>query len=80
MELRERIDFDFILFADDWRNQTAIAGRTALINAAVQSFLERHPNTIVVNLGTSFDCRFQRLDNGLAEWYELDLAEVMALR
>jgi len=46
----------------------------------VQDFLARHPEAVVVHIGCGLDSRFERVDNGRVEWYDLDLPEVIELR
>ena len=45
-----------------------------------RDFLDRHPDAAVVHIGCGLDSRFERVDNGRVEWYDLDLAEVIDLR
>jgi O-methyltransferase involved in polyketide biosynthesis len=45
-----------------------------------RDFLNRHPQAVVVHIGCGLDSRFDRVDNGLVEWYDLDLPEVIELR
>ena len=45
-----------------------------------QDFLKRHPEGVVVHIGCGLDSRFDRVDNGQVEWYDLDLPEVIELR
>src|SRR5512139_3833756 len=45
-----------------------------------QDFLVRHPDAVVVHIGCGLDTRFERLDNGRVEWYDLDLPDVIDLR
>jgi O-methyltransferase involved in polyketide biosynthesis len=45
-----------------------------------QAFLARHPDAVVVHIGCGLDTRFERVDNGQVEWYDLDLPEVVELR
>jgi O-methyltransferase involved in polyketide biosynthesis len=45
-----------------------------------RDFLERHPEAAVVHIGCGLDSRFERVDNGQVEWYDLDLPDVIALR
>ncbi len=45
-----------------------------------QDFLARHPDAVVVHIGCGLDTRFERVDNGKVEWYDLDLPEVIELR
>jgi len=45
-----------------------------------QDFLARRPDAVVVHIGCGLDTRFERVDNGRVEWYDLDLPDVIALR
>jgi len=42
--------------------------------------LSRHPQAVVVHIGCGLDSRFSRVDDGQVEWYDLDVAEIIALR
>ncbi|MGA9349986.1 MAG: class I SAM-dependent methyltransferase [Anaerolineae bacterium] len=44
-----------------------------------QDFLRRRPEA-VVHIGCGLDARFERVDNGQVEWYDLDLPHVIELR
>jgi O-methyltransferase involved in polyketide biosynthesis len=43
-------------------------------------FLSRHPEAVVVHIGCGLDSRFDRVDNGQVEWYDLDVPDVIGLR
>lgn len=45
-----------------------------------RDFISHHPDAIVVHIGCGLDSRFERVDNGRVEWYDLDLPEVIELR
>ena len=45
-----------------------------------RDFLSRYPEAVVVHIGCGLDSRFERVDNGQVEWYDLDLPEVIELR
>jgi O-methyltransferase involved in polyketide biosynthesis len=45
-----------------------------------QDFLARHPDAVVMNIGCGLDTRYERVDNGQMEWYDLDLPDVIELR
>jgi O-methyltransferase involved in polyketide biosynthesis len=45
-----------------------------------RDFLSRHPEAVVVHIGCGLDSRFERVDNGQVEWYDLDLQGVIDLR
>ncbi len=42
--------------------------------------MARHLEAVVVHIGCGLDSRFERVDNGRVEWYDLDLPEVIELR
>ena len=75
VEIVEKIDYDFSKF-DSWLVQASVAIRTELCDQAIKSFLDRNPASTVVNLGAGLCTKFFRLDNGLVNWYELDLPRV----
>jgi O-methyltransferase involved in polyketide biosynthesis len=45
-----------------------------------RDFLSRHPEAVVVHIGCGLDSRFERVDNGRVEWFDLDLPDVIDLR
>lgn len=57
-----------------------IALRAKRYDDYVREFLARHPDGIVVNIGCGLDPRFERIDNGLVTFYDLDLPELVAVR
>jgi len=61
-------------------NKVARIMLTREIDRYTQDFLSRHPKSVVVHIGCGLDARFERVDNGLVEWYDLDLPEVIELR
>jgi O-methyltransferase involved in polyketide biosynthesis len=46
----------------------------------VSDFLARNPDAVVVHIGCGLDTRFERVDNGRVEWFDLDVPDVMELR
>jgi len=61
-------------------NKVARIMLTREIDRYARDFLNRHPKSVVVHIGCGLDSRFERVDNGLVEWYDLDLPEVIRLR
>jgi len=65
---------------------TEDTGRVAVIlkgrefDRFAQDFLARHLEAVVVHIGCGLDSRFERVDNGRVEWYDLDLPDVIELR
>jgi O-methyltransferase involved in polyketide biosynthesis len=46
----------------------------------VRDFLARNPDAIVLHIGCGLDTRFERVDNGRVEWFDLDVPHVIELR
>jgi len=61
-------------------NKLAVILRNREFDYYAWDFLTRHPNAVVVHIGCGLDTRFERVDNGQVEWYDLDLPEVIGLR
>jgi len=79
-DLVDRIDYDFSRF-DKWKNHLKYTIlRTNIFDMELSSFLKRHPDAVVVNIGAGLDTRYFRVDNGEILWYEFDLPAVIALR
>ncbi len=53
---------------------------TRQFDRTARDFLNLHPQAVVVHIGCGLDSRFERVDNGQVEWYDLDFPEVIALR
>ena len=76
IDIVKGIEYNFSKFDEDWKSQVAVAVRTEIIDSAVQKFLDKTPKAIIVNLGAGLCTRFFRLDNGQAQWFEVDLEQV----
>ena len=57
-----------------------LALRTKLFDEIVIDFLARHPGAIIINIGCGLDTRFNRIDDGKVEWYDLDFPEVIEVK
>jgi len=64
----------------DEEDKVALVLRNREFDRYAQDFLARNPEAVVVHIGCGLDARFERVDNGQAEWYDLDLPEVIELR
>jgi len=80
--LVRQMDYDFsqILAKIDEEVRVAIVLRSREFDRYARDFLARYPEAVVVHIGCGLDARFERVDNGQVEWYDLDLPEVIALR
>jgi len=64
----------------DEEDKVALVLRNREFDRYARDFLSRCPEAVVVHIGCGFDSRFERVDNGRVEWYDLDLPEVIELR
>jgi O-methyltransferase involved in polyketide biosynthesis len=78
-EMVAAIDYDFARF-DGVQSLIGAVLRTVLFDHWVRAFLTENPSGTVVELGTGLNTRYDRLDNGRAQWFDLDLPDVIALR
>ena len=74
---------------DRWAQSPSVSGsvvRTLIVDEQVRSFLNHHPNGIVVEFGVGLNSRYERLHDseddryGQATWIEMDLPDVMEIR
>lgn len=61
-------------------NKVARLMLTREMDRYVREFIDRKPEAVVVHIGCGFDLRFERVDNGRVEWYDLDLPDVIEFR
>jgi O-methyltransferase involved in polyketide biosynthesis len=78
--LVNQIDCDFSRLKLHGHDAVAIILRVRKFDQHVRQFLTRYPDGIVVHIGCGLDTRFERVDNGQVEWFDLDLPEVIELR
>lgn len=79
VEMVAAIDWDFARFAQ--RSRTAgCALRAAVFDAWVKRFMAEHPGGTVVEVGAGLSTRFDRLDDGVVRWFDLDLPGVVRVR
>lgn len=78
VEIVEGLNYDFSKFKDkdSRRSMLRTTTRTVVIDRLVQDFLKDHPSATVVELGCGLNTRFHRIDNGLVNWFDLDMPDV----
>lgn len=80
LEMMEQIEYDFQKFEHKRMPQVSIAIRTELLDKATSTFIGKHPDGTVVNLGCGLDTRYFRLETHQIHWYDLDLPEPIRIR
>jgi O-methyltransferase involved in polyketide biosynthesis len=80
LRLVDQIDYDFSRFKLEGHDQATTIMRLREFDRKTIDFLNRHSQSMVVHIGCGLDTRFDRVDNGVVEWYDLDLPEVIQFR
>jgi O-methyltransferase involved in polyketide biosynthesis len=82
VEIMKRINYDLSPIAKNMHEITKFAWivRSLLMDRVIRQFLQQHPHGTIVNIGCGLDTTFDRIDNGLCMWYDLDLPDVIDLR
>ncbi|MEH2080295.1 MAG: class I SAM-dependent methyltransferase [Nostoc sp.] len=76
-EIINQLNLDLKKFSQGfWSTQISCAVRTEILDQAVDEFLAKNPEAVVVNLGAGLCTRFSRLNNNVIRWFELDLPQV----
>lgn len=79
VEIVKALDYDFSRF-DGSMSLVGSVLRTRIFDHWVARWLDDHPTGTVVEIGAGLNTRYERLDNGRARWFELDLPDALALR
>jgi len=79
VEIVRQLDYDF----DKWKHSSNLSGacvRTCIFDEIAIRFLEEYPDGVIVEIGCGLNTRFERIDNGKATWFDLDLPDSIELR
>jgi O-methyltransferase involved in polyketide biosynthesis len=76
--IQSAIDYDF---ARQFGEPVgSLAGRAVEIDRVLRSWLDRHPEGIIVSLGEGLETQSRRVDNGRMRWLSVDLPDAIRLR
>jgi O-methyltransferase involved in polyketide biosynthesis len=75
-----QIECDFSRLRLHRHDEVAVIMRMRKFDNHLRDFLMRNPDAVVVHIGCGLDTRFERVDNGRVEWFDLDMPDVMELR
>ena len=78
--LVKQLNYDFSRVKFQAHDEAAMALRLREFDRQARNFLARSPEAVIVHIGCGLDTRFERVDNGQVEWYDLDLPEIIELR
>lgn len=79
-DILNQIDYDFARLSVPYKTVVLICQRANKLDTVTRDFLGHYPGGVVLQLGCGLDSRFQRVDDGLARWYDLDMPPVIELR
>jgi len=57
-----------------------VISRSWMLDQLIGVFTSHHPGAQIVNLGAGLSTTFERIDNGMMSWVDVDTAPVIALR
>ena len=75
-----QLDCDFSQLKMRRHDEIAVIMRMRKFDNHARDFLARNPEAAVIHIGCGLDTRFERVDNGQVEWFDLDMPEVIQLR
>jgi O-methyltransferase involved in polyketide biosynthesis len=75
-----QIDYDFSRIKLQAHDELGLILRVREFDRFARDFLAAHTHPVVVHIGCGLDTRFDRLDDGRVEWFDLDLPAVIDLR
>lgn len=76
----EQIDYDFTNLKVPMGTRLTVCLRAKRLDDYLRAFLEEHPRGTVLHLGCGLDARCDRVQDAEAQWYDLDLPEVIEIR
>lgn len=81
-ELVKKIDYDFSKYKNKTASSVGVVIRSTHFDEKVKAFIDHYHNPIIVLVGCGLDTRIQRIGKSAqqAEFYQLDLAEVIEQR
>jgi O-methyltransferase involved in polyketide biosynthesis len=82
VEVVDQLDYDFSRIEKyvPYVNHLMNVVRAASFDETIKQYLSKYPKASVVNLGAGLDTSFFRVDNGLLNWYDIDLPRVIEIR
>jgi O-methyltransferase involved in polyketide biosynthesis len=78
--LLTRLDYDFEGLKVPTGTYLTVCLRAKQMDRYVEEYLDKYPDGVVLHLGCGLDTRFERVDNGQVQWFDLDLPDVIVLR
>ena len=65
---------------DPFLSHEGVVARTIMFREQLKELVKKYPNAVYINLGCGFDDKFSQVDNGTLQWFDVDLADQIAVR
>ncbi len=65
---------------DKFMSHEGVIARTIMLDRTLKKMIKEEPESIIINLGSGFDNRFSRVDNGKILWFDVDLPDMITAR
>ena len=82
IDIVKKLDFDFepIDKKIPFFTSLMFLARASMLDETIKNYISTHPKATIINLGAGLDTTFFRIDNGLINWFDIDLIDVMEIR
>lgn len=82
VEIIKSIPYDFSTISTNIRKLTRASwiARSIFFDKKISEFIKAYPEATIVNVGCGLDTTFDRIDNGIIKWIDLDLPDAIELR
>jgi O-methyltransferase involved in polyketide biosynthesis len=79
-QILDGVAYDFSRLKTPRKTTIMVCLRAKKLDTYAQQFLTEHPQGVVLHLGCGLDSRCLRVEHPQADWYDLDLPDVIELR
>ncbi|MCR5697104.1 MAG: class I SAM-dependent methyltransferase [Marinilabiliaceae bacterium] len=79
VEIIDTLEIDTAPY-DKFLSHEGVIARTVMLDRQLKAIIAEWPDAVIVNLGTGFDNRFSRVDNGKILWFDVDLPNSIEIR
>lgn len=83
IRVMNNLDYDFkkrFKTTTNKMNFWGCSARTVILDKQTKEFINKNPDSTIINLACGLDDRFNRVDNGIIKWYNIDFEEIITLR
>lgn len=79
----DKLDYDFqkrFKTSTNKMNFWGCSARTVILDRKTKEYINKNPNSTIINIACGLDDRFSRVDNGQITWYNIDFYDIINLR